>query len=250
MAAPSGPGRSNGEEALVDEVAREIQKRILDGAIQVGAWIRQETLAAELGVSRTPVREALRQLQAGGLVEVLPRRGTYVRGPSPRDIREGYAVRAELEGLAAELAAQLITDVELERLSAAEALLPRKVDPPPEPAPRSGHDLLADSGWLKSMEANDLFHDLIIQASGNRRLRDAIRYVYPRFPRELVWTALSSNSWLMGSIAQEHTHILDRIAAHDPVGARTAMVEHIRGAGDFIARRAEIVSDRPETPQP
>jgi DNA-binding GntR family transcriptional regulator len=246
MAARSGPGRPGREEALVDEVAREIQKRILDGAIHVGAWIRQETLAAELGVSRTPVREALRQLQAGGLVEVLPRRGTYVRGPSPRDIREGYAVRAELEGLAAQLAAQLITDAELERLRAAEAVLPRKVDPPAEPSPRSGDGLRADSGWVKSMEANDLFHDLIVDASGNRRLRDAIRYVYPRFPRELVWTALSSNSWLMGAIVQEHSLILERIEAHDSVGARDAMVEHIRTAGDFIARRAEIVSDPPE----
>jgi DNA-binding GntR family transcriptional regulator len=249
MAARPGRGRSNGEDALVDEVAREIQKRILDGSIHVGAWIRQETLAAELGVSRTPIREALRQLQAGGLVEVLPRRGTYVRGPSPRDIREGYAVRAELEGLAAELAAQLITDAELDRLRMAEALLPREVDPDVEPVARSGHALLADSPWVQWMEANDLFHDLIVEASGNRRLRDAIRYVYPRFPRELIWTALSSNSWLLGASAEEHSHIVERIEAHDSAGAREAMVDHIRRAGDFIAHRAEILSEPPEPPR-
>jgi DNA-binding GntR family transcriptional regulator len=239
------PDSANGE-ALVDEVAREIQKRILEGAIPVGAWIRQETLAAELGVSRTPVREALRQLQAGGLVEVLPRRGTYVRGPSPRDIREGYAVRAELEGLAAHLAAQFITDAELERLREAEALLSRSVGAPRGDSQPGSTGTHAESDWVKWMEANDLFHDIIIEAAGNRRLRDAVRYVHPRFPRELVWVALSSNSWLLNAITREHAVILERIEAHDAPGARAAMVDHIRTAGDFIARRAEVIGERHE----
>ncbi len=238
-------GLPEGGAALVDEVAREIQKRILDGSIHVGAWIRQETLAAELGISRTPVREALRQLQAGGLVEVVPRRGTYVRGPSPRDIREGYAVRAELEGMAAQLAAQLITDADLDRLRTAEALLPREVEPPAE----SPAGARADRRWMQWMESNDLFHDVIVEASGNRRLRDAIRYVYPRLPRELIWTALSSNSWMLGASTAEHERILARIEAHDSAGARSAMVDHIRRAGEFIAHRAEVIADAAESPR-
>jgi DNA-binding GntR family transcriptional regulator len=248
MLARSGPGRSDGAEALVDEVAREIQKRILDGAIEVGAWIRQETLAAELGVSRTPVREALRQLQAGGLVEVLPRRGTVVRGPSARDISESYAVRAQLEGLAAALAAQVITDPELQRLREAETLLTSEIHPPAEPSLQSDEGLLAHGGWVRAMETNDIFHDLIIDASGNRQLRDAIRHVYPRLPRDLVWTALSSNAQMMRAIAREHTMIRERIEARDAAGARTAMVGHIRAAGDFVARWAKTVADDPEAP--
>lgn len=79
---------SQTDAALVDELAAEIQSRVLSGAIPTGARLRQESLAAEFGVSRTPVREALRKLQASGLVEVLPRRGALVRGPSAREVRE------------------------------------------------------------------------------------------------------------------------------------------------------------------
>src|SRR5690606_6267149 len=75
--APRGPS------ALVDETAAAIRARIMSGEIPIGAQLRQAELAAALGVSRTPIREALRQLQAGGLIEVLPRRGAVVRVPAP-----------------------------------------------------------------------------------------------------------------------------------------------------------------------
>src|SRR5579862_8335747 len=72
--------------SLVDELAGEIQLRIMSGAIPVGVRLRHETLAAEFGVSRTPVREALRKLEASGVIELIPRRGALVRGPTARDI--------------------------------------------------------------------------------------------------------------------------------------------------------------------
>ena len=115
------------DAALVDELASEIQSRVLSGAIPTGARLRQESLAAEFGVSRTPVREALRKLQASGLVEMLPRRGALVRGPSAREVREAYEVRAELEGLAASLAATCIRDDELRRLRTAQSHFRRSV---------------------------------------------------------------------------------------------------------------------------
>jgi DNA-binding GntR family transcriptional regulator len=101
---------------LVDRLAGAIQTRVLSGDVPVGTRLRQEALAEEFGVSRTPVREALRKLQSTGLVELLPNRGAVVRGPSAREIREAYEVRAELEGLAAELAAGRISDADLLRL--------------------------------------------------------------------------------------------------------------------------------------
>ena len=87
------------DAALVDRLASTIQARVLSGEIPTGSRLRQETLASEFGVSRTPVREALRKLQAGGLVQLEPNRGAVVRGPSAREVREAYEVRAELEGL-------------------------------------------------------------------------------------------------------------------------------------------------------
>ena len=89
-------------EALVDRLAAAIHARVLAGDIPTGSRLRQESLATEFGVSRTPVREALRKLQADGVIELEPNRGAVVRGPSGREVREAYEVRAELEGLAAE----------------------------------------------------------------------------------------------------------------------------------------------------
>ncbi len=92
--------------AAADDLAAALQNRILVGDYPVGTRLRQELLAAEFGVSRMPVREALHKLEALGLVEITPRRGAFIRGPSTEEIREAYVVRAELEGLAAELAAR------------------------------------------------------------------------------------------------------------------------------------------------
>ena len=74
---------TEGGRALVDEIARKIRDRIMSGDIPIGAQLRQAELANDFVVSRTPVREALRQLQTGGLIEVLPNRGAVVRVPAP-----------------------------------------------------------------------------------------------------------------------------------------------------------------------
>ena len=107
--------------ALVDKLAATLQARMLSGELVSGTRLRQEALAEEFGVSRTPIREALRKLQASGLVELQPHRGALVRGPSAREIRDAYEVRAELEGLAAELAAQRIHQAQLDGLHEAQS---------------------------------------------------------------------------------------------------------------------------------
>ncbi len=107
--------------ALVDKLAATLQARMLSGELVSGTRLRQEALAEEFGVSRTPIREALRKLQASGLVELQTDRGALVRGPSAREIRDAYEVRAELEGLAAELAAQRIQQAQLDGLHEAQS---------------------------------------------------------------------------------------------------------------------------------
>src|ERR1700733_2517968 len=107
---------------LVAELAQKIQSRVKAGSIPIGSWLRQESLATEFGVSRTPIREALRKLQSSGVVEFVPNRGALVRGPTVRDIREAYEIRAELEAYAAELATRWIRPDQLERLREAEAM--------------------------------------------------------------------------------------------------------------------------------
>jgi DNA-binding GntR family transcriptional regulator len=219
---------------LVDRLAAALQGRILSGSIPIGARLRQEALADEFGVSRTPVREALRKLEVTGIVELLPHRGAIVRGPSARDIREAYDVRAELEGRAAELAAAHISDHDLRRLREAEALFRASVTT--LVARRGRPDWEDSSSWV---QANDLFHQAILEAAANRRLIATISDLHRSFPRDLTWAALSGNSRLLEENVEQHAAILSGIEHGDPEEARRRMVEHVRSAGELIARHFE-----------
>ena len=219
--------------ASVDDLAREIQARILDGDIPVGSWLRQETLAAEFHVSRTPVREALRKLEAKGVVELVRHRGALVRGPTVREIREAYQVRAELEGLAAELAAAWIGDQQLERLREAAERFRAAVGRFSEhPGSRDGNpDPEIDE---ELVQENDAFHELIHEAAGNGRLRETIRDLHRSFPRNAT-AALRRSSRLLRETVEQHQEILDAIGGGDGARARRAMVDHVNSSGDLVA---------------
>jgi DNA-binding GntR family transcriptional regulator len=221
---------------LVDRLAGAIQTRVLSGDVPVGSRLRQEALAEEFGVSRTPVREALRQLQATGLVELLPNRGAIVRGPSAREIREAYEVRAELEGLAAELAAGRISDRDLLRLREAQALFRRSVETLIARRARRPQPWKDESVWV---QANDLFHQAILDAAGNERLSATIADLHRSFPRDLTWAALSQSSRLLEENVEQHEAILESIERRDPVEARRRMIEHVRSAGELVTLHFE-----------
>jgi len=220
----------------VDRVADGIQAQVLSGEVPVGTHLRQEALAEEFGVSRTPVREALRHLQATGLVELLPNRGAVVRGPSAREIREAYEVRAELEGLAAELAAGLISDSDLLRLREAQALFRESVATLIARRARRPEPWRDESVWVR---ANDLFHQAILDAAANTRLSDTIADLHRSFPRDLTWAALSQSSRLLEENVVQHEAILEAIEQRDPAEARRRMIEHVRSAGELVTLRFE-----------
>jgi DNA-binding GntR family transcriptional regulator len=226
--------------ALVDRLAATIQARVLSGEIPSGVRLRQETLAAEFGVSRTPVREALRKLQASGLVHVEPNRGAIVRGPTAREVQEAYKVRADLEGLAAELATTRIRDEELRRLREAQELFrqaatalvawKRSRNGDGEP-PKDAH-----ADWIRG---NDFFHLAIQEAAGNDRLRVTLADLAGSFPRNLTWIVLGESSRLLEQNVAQHGAILRAIDKRDPAEARRRMREHVLHACDLVLRRLE-----------
>jgi DNA-binding GntR family transcriptional regulator len=225
--------------ALVDRLAATIQARVLSGELASGSRLRQESLASEFGVSRTPVREALRKLQASGIVQVEPNRGATVRGPSAREVREAYEVRAELEGLAAALASSRIRDEDLRRLRDAQALFEdaskrlrawKQRDAGRTPPPRAHAD------WIRG---NDLFHLAIQEAAGNQRLRATLTDLHRSFPRDLTWIVLGESSHLLDENVAQHASVLEAIERRDPEAARRRMVDHVLGAGDLVVRRFE-----------
>ena len=233
------------DASLVDRLAATIQARVLSGEIVRGTRLPQEALAAEFGVSRTPVREALRKLQAAGVVEVLPNRGAVVRGPSAREIRESYEVRTELEGLAAELATARIADADLLRLREAEELFRTSVG---QLVARPGRGA-ADAPWDEHddwVRANDRFHQAILDAAGNRRLAEVLGDLRRSFPRELTWSALSANSRRLEDNVLQHGAILEAIERRDGEAAREHMVAHIRTAGELVLHYFETVGEPPD----
>jgi DNA-binding GntR family transcriptional regulator len=218
-------GYRSGRGAVVDDLAASIQARIMSGEIPVGARLRQERLAAEYSVSRTPVREALRKLQATGTVLLRPNQGAVVRGPTVRDIREAYVVRAELEALAAELAASWITSPDLERLRTAERAF--------RAAAERGDVTGAGEDWS---QANDLFHEAVLAGAGNRRLTEMVADLHRTFPRGLTWKALMDDARQLDANAREHRAILAAIESRDAAAARDRMRRHVLHAGELIAR--------------
>lgn len=216
---------SRESSALVDDTAAAIRARIMSGEIPIGAQLRQADLAATLGVSRTPIREALRQLQAGGLIEVLPRRGAVVRVPAPWEVREAYEVRAELEGLACERAVDQITPEQLDELRSTNDVLragPRAAQPGEPASPTT--------------VANDRFHTLIHEIAGNERLARTIRDINDAFPRNVSALVLQDNPRLRANNLAQHERIVEALATGEVEQVRRDMRDHVIAAGEALAR--------------
>jgi DNA-binding GntR family transcriptional regulator len=157
-----------------------------------------------------------------------------VRGTTPREVREAYLVRGELEGLAAELATPHLSDDELEQLHEAQVLFRTAIEH--EIANRrTGRDAepwSAENDWER---ANNLFHEVIQRASGNRQLQLAIAHLHRSFPRHLTWAALSKSAHLLGDNVQQHSAIVEAIERRDPREARRLMAQHVHDAGELVA---------------
>ncbi len=213
--------------ALVDEIAAKIRERIMSGDIPIGAQLRQAELASDFGVSRTPVREALRQLQTGGLIDVVPNRGAVVRVPAPWEVRQAYEVRAELESLAAARAVSRISRADIERLRAAnQAMYDRSTAE-------------SDAGTDRAMGSrreNDIFHTTITEAADNARLARVIDEINETFPRNVSAQLLVGDDRHRTENHNEHLRIIEALEAGDEDAARQAMREHVLNAGEHLAQ--------------
>lgn len=206
---------------LVREAAYEqLKRRILEGALRPGARLSEPAVAEALGVSRTPVREALQRLAQEGLVELRPGRGARVRVLSPREVEEVYEVRALIEGEAAARAALRRSEEDLHRMEAALDLLER-----------------ANPGdYAAQIAADERFHALLVAAGGNRVLEqvfhdlDAALALTRQFSRDLNQTP---------ETRAQHRAIVAAIRAGDPAAARAAAEAHVQAFQATVARRIQ-----------
>jgi DNA-binding GntR family transcriptional regulator len=220
-----------------DEIVDIVQSDIVAGRLLPGAVLRQEQLAQSFRVSRTPVREALRRLQAAGLVSLIPHRGARVRSLSRDDTRETFVVRAELESLAAELAATHATAEQLSRLIAAEERF-SELSFALGPVEKRDGDAVA--AWAN---ANYEFHDIVLESSGVRLLAELGKSVRVPFLGQLLADTTEDLADLLDTGARQHRAIRELIAARSPAGARAVMREHV----DWSAALLDL-SVRPTEP--
>ncbi|MFI6467136.1 GntR family transcriptional regulator [Streptomyces sp. NPDC050528] len=235
------------ESPLVDDIAARIRARIMNGELAIGKPLRQAALATEFGVSRTPVREALRQLQNGGLIEMQPNRGAVVRVPAPWEVRQAYEVRAELEGMAARRAASRITERGLAALREHNAVLCEAVVRAAGERTGGGS---ADGGSTAggstaTTAANDCFHTVICEAADNPWLTRMIDRINESFPRNVSSLALAGDERHRQLNIRQHEAVIEALAAHDADRADALMREHVISSGEHLTawyeRRSQTV---------
>ncbi|EMF57031.1 FCD domain-containing protein [Streptomyces sp. SID5476] len=196
-------------------VIAEMRFRIIRGDMEPGAPLSELALAEEFGVSRTPVREALKQLQTEGLVEIRPRVGTFVTTPSRREITELFTMKELLEGAAARLLARRGRVAEID-------LLERNLREADEAVKRDNRERYA--------ELVQDFHDLLIAGADNSKLEAHYRMLMNQlaYPR-LVNTSLSRPGRALQS-DREHHLVLELILDKDGDSAEQVMREHVRAS--------------------
>ena len=218
-------------EQLVNSLADRIFAKIVAGEFPPGGRLRQEALAEEFSVSRTPIREALRQLEAKGVIHLRANQGAIVVAPTARDIREIYQVRAELEGLAISLAAEWITDAQIECMQSAQSRFTDTVNK--LVAARKSKAKLRVKDVPSWVDSNDEFHSVVIDASGNRRLKQVLQDLHFGYTRYIMLSALTMDGRRMRENVSQHEEILSAITRHDAIEARKAMTHHILRSGEL-----------------
>jgi DNA-binding GntR family transcriptional regulator len=217
--------------SYADEIAFRLEAEILDGAYEPGSHLMQEEICGRFGVSRTPVREALRKLQAQKLVDLVPNKGARIRVITLSELGEVYAVRGELEGYAASLAGDAFSVAQAATLESIQARLEAVVATLRLPVDQRAADSLINEQVTRY---NEEFHGLIREAAGNRLLNDMIWDLQRRFPKDYVWKTIESSEQIKAINVTEHRRILRALKRNDAETARTAMTAHVRHAGSIL----------------
>lgn len=212
----------DGRKPLREIVYEQLKMRIMTGDITPGTRMMEVSLAERMGVSRTPVREAIRKLEKEGLVVIEPRRGAYASEISLSDMVDVMEVREELEGLAASLAAKRITEEEIEELKGITEGYKKAIE---------------DGDTEKIIHYDELFHKTIISFSGNKtliKLSEMVQELALRF-RYLYYDDFSRYK----NMPIQHTKVIEALETGDSEAARAAANDHVRMLKEFVVSEGE-----------
>lgn len=201
---------SQDNHLLSAQVYRRIRDGILCGKYAADTELKEKTIGDELGVSRTPVREALRQLELEGLVSIIPNKGAYVVGVSLQDMHDIYEIRSLLEGLCAKWAATHITPELLTELEENICL-------------SEFHE--SKQNFEQMVSLDNRFHEILYEASGSRELKKVLKEYHEYLQRARSVTLAQAQR--AKNSTQEHKMIADAIKNHDSASAERYAKAHI-----------------------
>jgi DNA-binding GntR family transcriptional regulator len=223
----SAPNPVQKNRPLRETIYADLRRQILSGHLLPGSRLVESSLSASLKVSRTVIREVIKQLELEGLVRITPYKGTEVSRFSLKDIEELYVIQAALEGLASGLAAQGMNQEDLRKLHSLQERLKKSVRKEP-------------GEWQK---LNIAFHQFFIDQCGNRRLHGLIKNHRDQFAR--YWRIILSIPGQREKSNEDHEKILKALDRGDPLKVRLAMEEHIgqsaRNLTTFLEQHAFLI---------
>lgn len=206
-----------------------IRGKLLGGTLKPGSRLSDDHLARELGISRSPVREAINQLASEGLLELRPRSGAYVKEPDPDELEELYELREALEGFAARKAATRIDragQAELDRLCRDMRAVVEEC--------RARPTKIADADLVQRFLANDLeFHKVILSAAGNGRMTKLVAD-FKILTRVFGYVPVDHDLPLMANSYLYHKRVAQAVRRRDARAAGSWMVKHIRAAKHIV----------------
>ena len=209
-------------QTLREQIVSSLRESIIKGELNPGQKLTEPELAERLGISRTPIREAFRQLESEGFLTVIPRRGAVVSRITRKEIEDFYELKSLLEGYAARIGAEKITEKGLEKLGKINDQLA----------------ILAEKGDVEAFFIkNDEFHNTFISYCGNEKLLEFRDHLVQRFMRFRLG-ALSVPGRLMDSVGQ-HKTIIRAFARRDGRLAEAVVLEHALLSGEELADRVE-----------
>lgn len=206
-------------QTLREQIVDSIRDAIVRGVLKPGARVAEPELAGRYGISRTPIREAFRQLESEGYLRIAPRRGAVVVALTEKDVEEFYDVKAVLEGHAAYRAATRLTQDDLDRMA------------------RLNDELaaLAEQGDVRAFfDVHNRFHDVFWRAAGNERLEQMLRSLVQQFERYRLASLVQPGR--MRRSVEDHRQMLDAFRARDAAGAQ-ALARGSAGHGGEVLRK-------------
>lgn len=214
----------NDNISLAVKVFEALESEILKGELERGETLSENKISARLGVSRTPVREALQRLEQEGLVKTEQGKGAVVLGISQGDLLDIYEIRIRIEGLAARYAARNITDEQAKEMLDLVEL-------------QEFYAMKNDSQNLRDIDSK--FHSMIYKFCTSRILTDTLTSLHHRIER---FRRMSVEMGGRGNLSvEEHREIAEALASHDEDKAESLLIEHIKNARDKLF---EVVGEK------